>query len=41
MGKESLTLKRAVDYASSRMLMDISGKGLVGTFRSITFNRIE
>jgi hypothetical protein len=26
MGKETLILKKAAEYASSRMLMDISGK---------------
>jgi hypothetical protein len=41
MGKETLILKRAVECASSMMLMDTSGKGLVGIFRSITFNKIE
>jgi hypothetical protein len=41
MGKETLTLKRAVECASSRMLMDTSGKGLVEISRSITFHQTE
>jgi hypothetical protein len=41
MGKETLTLKRAVECASSKMLMGTSGKGLAGIFRSIMFNQIE
>jgi hypothetical protein len=41
MGKETLILKKAVEYASSRMLIDISGKGLVRIFKSIMFNKIE
>jgi hypothetical protein len=38
MGKGIMILKKAAKFASSRMLMDISGKGLVGIFKSITFN---
>jgi hypothetical protein len=41
MGKETLTLKRAVDYALSKMLMDVSGKGLVEISRSIKFHQTE
>jgi hypothetical protein len=41
MGKKTLTLKKAAGYASSRMQMDISGKDLVGIFKSIMFNKIE
>jgi hypothetical protein len=41
MGKETLTLKKVAKHASSRMLMDISGKDLVGIFKSIMFNKIE
>jgi hypothetical protein len=41
MVKETLILNKAAGYASSRMLMDISGKDLVRIFRSITFNKIE
>ncbi len=41
MGKETLTLRKAAGYASSRMRMDISGKDLVGIFKSIMFNKIE
>jgi hypothetical protein len=41
MGRETLTLKRAVDYALSKMLMDISGKGLVDISRSITFHQTK
>jgi hypothetical protein len=41
MGKETLILKKAVEYASSRMLMDINGKDLAGIFKSIMFNKSE
>jgi hypothetical protein len=41
MGKKTLILKKATKYASSRMLMDISGKDLTGIFKSIMFNKIE
>jgi len=41
MGRETLTLKRAVDYALSKMLMDISGKGLVEISISITFHQTK
>jgi hypothetical protein len=41
MRKETLILKRAVECASSRMLMDTSEKGLVGIFKSIMSNEIE
>jgi hypothetical protein len=37
MGRGTLILKKAVECASSRMQMDANGKGLVETFRSITF----
>jgi hypothetical protein len=36
-----MILKKAAGFASSRMLMDISGRDLVGIFKSITFNQIE
>jgi hypothetical protein len=36
-----LILRKAAEFASSRMLMDTSGKGLIGIFISITFNKIE
>jgi len=39
MERETLILKRVVECASSRMLMDANGKGLVWIFRSITFNK--
>jgi hypothetical protein len=38
MGKGTLILKKATEFASSKRLMDISGKDLVGIFKSITFN---
>jgi hypothetical protein len=41
MGKETLTLKRAVNYALSKMLMDVSGKGLVEISRSITSHQTK
>jgi hypothetical protein len=41
MERGTLILKKAVEYASSRMLMDVSGKDLVGIFKCITFNQIE
>jgi hypothetical protein len=41
MGKGTMILKKAAEFASSKMLMDISGKDLVGIFKSITFNQIE
>jgi hypothetical protein len=41
MEKVTLTLKRAVECAPYRTLMEISGRGLGGTFRSTTFNQIE
>jgi hypothetical protein len=41
MEKETLSLKKAAGYASSRMWMDISGKDLIGIFKSIMFNQIE
>jgi hypothetical protein len=41
MGRGTLILRKAAEFASSRMLMDISGKGLAGIFRSIMFNKIE
>jgi hypothetical protein len=41
MGRETLTLKRAVDYALSKMLMDISGKGFVEISKSITFHQTK
>ncbi len=41
MGKETLILKKATEYAPLRMLLDISGKDLVGIFKSIMFYRID
>jgi hypothetical protein len=41
MGRETLTLKRAVDYALSKMLMDVSGKDPVKISRSITFHQTK
>jgi hypothetical protein len=41
MGKETLILKKAAKYASSKMLMDISGKDLARIFKSIMFDKIE
>jgi hypothetical protein len=41
MGKGTLILKKAARFASSRMLMDISGKDLIGISKSITFNQTE
>jgi hypothetical protein len=41
MGRGTLILRKAVEFASSKMLMDTSGKGFVGIFRSIMFNKIE
>jgi hypothetical protein len=41
MEKETLSLKKAAGYASSRMQMDISGKDLVGISKSIMSYQIE
>jgi hypothetical protein len=41
MEKGTMILKKAAGFASSRMLMDISGRNLVRIFKSITFNQIE
>jgi hypothetical protein len=41
MGLEILILKKAVEYASFKMLMGISGKDPAGIYRSITFYKIE
>jgi len=41
MGEETLILKKATEYASSRMLMDITRKDLAGIFKSIMFNKVE
>jgi hypothetical protein len=41
MEKVTLILMRAVECAPSRTLMETSGRGLEGTFRSTTFNQIE
>jgi hypothetical protein len=38
MGKGIMILKKAAGFASSRMLMDINGRDLVGIYKSITFN---
>jgi len=39
MERGALILKRAVECASSRMLMDVSGKDHIEIFKSITFNQ--
>jgi hypothetical protein len=41
MEREILTLKKGVDYALSKMLMDISGRDLVKICKSTTFHHIE
>jgi hypothetical protein len=41
MEREILTLKKGVDYALSKMLMDISGRDPVEIYRSTTFHQIE
>jgi predicted membrane channel-forming protein YqfA (hemolysin III family) len=41
MGLEILILKKAAKYASFRMLMGISGKDLVGIYKSITLHKIK
>jgi hypothetical protein len=38
---EILILKKAVEYASFKMLMEISGKDHVGIYKSIIFYKIE
>jgi len=38
---EILILKKATKYASFRMLMGISGKGLARIYKSITFYKIK
>jgi hypothetical protein len=39
MAKATLILRKATGYASSKMLMDVNGRGLVEIFRSITFHQ--
>jgi hypothetical protein len=41
MGLEILSLKKATEYASFRMLMGISWKDLAGIYKSITFHKIK
>jgi hypothetical protein len=41
MGLEILILKKVTKYASFRMLMGISGKDLVGIYKSITLHKIK
>jgi hypothetical protein len=41
MGLEILILKKAVEYASFRMLMGINEKDLVGIYKSITLHKIK
>jgi hypothetical protein len=41
MGLEILILKKAAEYASFKMLMEISGKDPIGIYKSITFYKIE
>jgi hypothetical protein len=40
-GLEIVILKKAVEYASFRMLMGINGKDLPGIYKSITFYKIK
>jgi len=41
MGRETLILKRAIGYALSKMLMEVSGKDPVEISRSITFQQTK
>jgi hypothetical protein len=41
MAKAILISRKAARYASSKMLMDVSGRGLVKIFRSITLHQIK
>ncbi len=41
MGLEILILKKAIEYASIKMMMGISGKDPVGIYKSIMFYKIE
>jgi hypothetical protein len=41
MGKVTLILRRDVEYAPFRTLMETSGRDPKGTFRSITFHQTE
>jgi hypothetical protein len=41
MGKGIMILKKAVGFASYRMLMDISGRDLIRIYKFIMFNQIE
>jgi hypothetical protein len=41
MGMGTLILKKAVEYASLKMLMDISGKDHAGIFKSIMFYMLD
>ncbi len=41
MGRGTLILKKAIKYASSKMLLDISGKDHARIFKSIMFYMID
>jgi len=41
MGKGTLILKKVIEYASLKMLMDISGKDHAWIFKSIMFYKID
>jgi len=41
MAKATLISRKAAGYASSKMLMDVSGRGLVEIFRFITLHQIK
>jgi len=41
MGMETLILKKATEYASLKMLMDINGKDHTWIFKSIMFYKID
>jgi len=41
MEREILILKKAAEYASLKMLMDINGKDFTGIYKSIMFYKIK
>jgi len=41
MAKATLISRKAEGYASSKMLMDVSGRGLVKIFKSIILHQIK
>jgi hypothetical protein len=41
MAKAILISRKVAGYASSKMLMDVSGRGLVEIFKSITLHHIK